>query len=458
MRVKDFFDPTQYYSNMSDSENHEPERPELVLSAGAQAATRDVDWSRIQPEGDFKAVLITKSDLERHYGGALPDPSVLDLHNHIAQPKLKAALSSMAQSMSNDPATVQALSDPDLLVYLLSDAAGALKPSADSKVCAVVMREEPSTLGNDFNRAAHLAQGVSPELGALGPRRDPGVILSHELGHCDQDHMHEAPMSIKATAVLKNEYGADLAARTAFPEESRLQDDSRSIGAVHLGLTQYSNQHATTLYEAMGGELNYHQINAAYKEIGLEIGKKRIPGALAELPGTLRPALASALEFGVMNTEGDWRDRDVAAGSDAARYRDIHQAIMDGRVSGHEAMAALPAPLRKDVEERFALAVSAATPTDPNLITPILRDVQADWKASGKHDPDNPRDPVSVGAKLYIEASERYFPNLAEAPTAQAAARTSISLSLPSLNDDSPAAPSAEMALRRRSSLSAPGQ
>lgn len=422
-------------SHTHDDHDH---KAEVIVSAGAQKSTRDVDWSRIQPEGDYKAVLITKSDLEPYYGGALPSSDILLKKGSSEWAKLKDALSAMAEGMSTDPETRAALSDPELLSYLISDLAGAYKPSPDSKICTVVLRDEPSTLGNDFNRAAHLARGVNPDLGPLANQSDPGFILRHELEHCNQDHKHDAPQSVRSNAALENEYGSDRAASAAFPEVASLNDDSRSIGAVHLGMWQEGNRHATSLVEATQRHNNYYGIAAAYKEIGQEIGRARLPEVLADLPEKLRPALADALEFSVMNTDGVWRDRVVAEGSEAARYRDIHHGIMSGALSGNAALSSLPESLRADVESRFSIAVAKSTPTDPNVVTPLLRQVQSNWAATGKHDPNDVKDPVSVGVKLYIEASERRFPAVAQE---REATRSSIQVSLPKLDEPEPISP-----------------
>ncbi len=412
-----------------DDDDH---KAEVVVSAGAQKSTRNVDWSRIQPEGDYKAVLITKSDLEPYYGGALPDSAILSKKDSPEWSKLKDALSAMAKGMSSDPETISALSEPDLLEYLVTDSEGAYKASPDSKICAVVLSDEPSTLGRDFNRFAQLAPGVNPDLGPLANQSDPGFVLRHELEHCGQDHKHGQSNFVRLNAVLDNEYGADKAGNDAFPELASLNNDARSIGAIHSGLSMGDNFHPTSQRSQLGGEHNYFILDGAYKEIGQEIGRARMPEVLSNLSDNLRQDLAYALESAVKDTDGEWLDRSVAEGSDAARYRDVHQGIINGTLSGSEAMASLPDPVRANVESNFANAIAIATPGDPNIITPLLRQVQSNWAATGKHDPNDVNDPVSAGVKLYIEASERRFPAVAQE---REATRSSIQVSLPKLDE-----------------------
>lgn len=62
------------------------------------------------------------------------------------------------------------------------------------------------------------------------------------------------------------------------------------------------------------------------------------------------------------------------------------------------------------ISERLASVVAENTAPDSANLAPLLREVQADWCANGRHDFESTTDPVSVAARLYLGAAERYFP------------------------------------------------
>lgn len=388
---------------MPDPNEQHEQHNNILLTANARAATLGVDYNQVGETGG-PVVVVTKADLANYYDGPLPHSHVLDVPNHPDLPKLEKALADMAAGVSSDPETIKAFHNPDVLFALLNDKASAAPQSGGSSVCVLVVPEQSLTLRQHFHLLAHLPPSARPELGLMGDKKDPGVLSAHELEHCNQSPISSVSEQAKPDMLLHHEHGADRSASVQFPQEARLVADARALGAVHVGLRDGSNQHATALVEALGGQISYPQVESTYREIAQEISRRHVDALLKTDTQQLRGHLVFALK----------KEAEALGNESGASLTELRQSLIDAKQSPAEVLQAIPESSRSGVEERLASLVGLNMNIDPSQIAPLLRAAQSGWHQDGRHDHASTTDPVSVASRLYLEAADRAFPQKVE--------------------------------------------